>query len=58
MVETWGALGGGHRDAGLDGSDRPKSRLAILPGQTHYDVLTFPGLAAMVNAFLDSPLSD
>ena len=58
IVETWDALGGGHRDAGLDGSDRPKSRLAILPGKTHYDSLTYPGLAAMVASFLDAPLSD
>src|SRR5207302_808180 len=31
-VELFGLLGGGKRDGGWDGSGRPKSRLAILPG--------------------------
>src|SRR5256886_17669474 len=35
-VELFGLLGGGKRDGGWDGSGRPTSRLAILPGQTHY----------------------
>ncbi len=56
MVDFYQLLGGGQRDAGLDGSLRPASRLAILPGTTHYDLLTFPGLADIVTAFLDAPL--
>ena len=56
MVEFYKLLGGGQRDAGLDGSGRPVARLAILPGTTHYDLLAFPGLAAMVTAFLDAPV--
>ncbi len=56
MVAFYELLGGGQRDAGLDGSLRPASRLAILPGTTHYDVLAFPGLADIVTAFLDAPL--
>jgi pimeloyl-ACP methyl ester carboxylesterase len=58
MVEFYKLLGGGQRDAGLDGSLRPPSRLAILPGTTHYDTLTFPGFADIVTAFLDAPLPD
>ena len=58
MVEFYKLLGGGQRDAGLDGSLRPTSRLAILPGTTHYDILTFPGFADIVTAFLDAPLPD
>ena len=55
-IEFFGLLGGGQRDAGLDGSGRPAARLAILPGMTHYDILAFPALAAMVTAFLDAPV--
>ena len=55
-LEFFARLGGGQRDAGLDGSGKPTARLAILPGMTHYDILTFPSLAAMVTAFLDMPM--
>lgn len=53
MTEFFGLLGGGLQDAGLDGSGRPKNQLAILPGQTHYDILSSPALAGIVNSFLD-----
>jgi pimeloyl-ACP methyl ester carboxylesterase len=36
MMEFWKLLGGGQRDAGLDGSQRPASQFAIIPGTTHY----------------------
>jgi pimeloyl-ACP methyl ester carboxylesterase len=55
MVEMWKAIGGGQRDAGLDGSLRPGGRLAILPGATHYDVLSSPLFLPAVIAFLDAP---
>jgi pimeloyl-ACP methyl ester carboxylesterase len=54
-VELFGLLGGGQRDGGWDGSGRPKSRLAILPGVTHYTMAIAPGLAAAVIPFLDEP---
>jgi pimeloyl-ACP methyl ester carboxylesterase len=54
-VEVFGLLGGGRRDGGWDGSGRPKSRLAILPGQTHYTLFSAPALAATVIPFLDEP---
>ena len=44
-VEVFGLLGGGKRDGGWDGSGRPKSRLAILPGLTHYAMGAAPQLA-------------
>jgi pimeloyl-ACP methyl ester carboxylesterase len=41
MVEFYRLLGGGTGDAGLDGSLRPTSnQMAIIPGTTHYNVLT------------------
>ena len=52
MVEFFGLLGGGHRDAGWDGTDRPAARLAVLPGLTHYDIVGSPALPAAVLPFL------
>jgi pimeloyl-ACP methyl ester carboxylesterase len=52
-VETFGLLGGGKRDGGWDGSGRSSSRLAILPGLTHYTIFASPQLAATVIPFLD-----
>jgi len=54
-VEVFGLLGGGKRDGGWDGSGRPTSRLAILPGLTHYAILSAPALASTVIPFLDEP---
>ncbi|MGZ4616924.1 MAG: alpha/beta fold hydrolase [Actinomycetes bacterium] len=51
-AELYGLLGGGQRDAGWDGSGRPASQLAILPGRTHYDVLEAPELGGVVDRFL------
>ncbi len=40
IVEIYRLLGGGTRDAGLDGSLRPTpNQLAIIPGTTHYDLM-------------------
>jgi pimeloyl-ACP methyl ester carboxylesterase len=58
IVAFYTLLGGGQRDAGLDGSLRSTARLAILPGTTHYDILAFPGLSNIVTAFLDTPLPE
>ena len=54
-VEVFGLLGGGKRDGGWDGSGQPKSRLAILPGLTHYTIFSAPALASTVIPFLDQP---
>ncbi|WDZ84568.1 alpha/beta fold hydrolase [Micromonospora cathayae] len=56
VVEFFGLLGGGHRDAGWDGSGRPTARLAVLPGLTHYDIVGSPALAAAVVGFLTHPV--
>jgi pimeloyl-ACP methyl ester carboxylesterase len=55
IVEFYGLLGGGLRDAGWDNSHRPTARLAILPGTTHYDVFMSPLLAAAVLPFVAAP---
>ena len=56
-VEVFGLLGGGKQDGGWDGSGRPKSRLAILPGVTHYSMGIAPALPPTVISFLDEPAS-
>jgi pimeloyl-ACP methyl ester carboxylesterase len=58
VMEFFTLLGGGRQDAGLDGSGRPTARLAILPGMTHYDILSFPALAALVTIFFDTPMQE
>ena len=52
VVEFYELLGGGLRDANWDGSLRPVARLAVLPGQTHYDIFASAGLPAAVTGFL------
>ena len=52
-AEFYGLLGGGKADAGWDGSNMPQSRLAILPGTTHYNIAHSPALAAAVLPFLN-----
>jgi pimeloyl-ACP methyl ester carboxylesterase len=52
IVEFFGLLGGGLRDAGWDGSARPSNQLAILPGTTHYDIYLSPALPEAVISFL------
>ncbi|MFN8482389.1 MAG: alpha/beta hydrolase [Anaerolineae bacterium] len=55
VVEMFELLGGGQRDGGLDGSGMSKSRLAVLPGTTHYAILDSPPLTAVVMPFLSEP---
>ena len=52
MVEFWKALGGGRRDAGIDGSLRPASQLAVVPNTTHYTLAVDPMLPQIVERFL------
>ncbi len=52
-AEFFELLGGGKRDGGWDGSGMSRSRLAILPATTHYDIFSSPALAAAVLPFLN-----
>src|SRR6266513_5252098 len=54
ITEFYKLLGGGQRDAGLDGSLRSPNRLAIVPGTTHYDILATTAVASIVRPFLDA----
>lgn len=53
-VEFFELLGGGKGDAGWDNSNMPASRLAILPGTSHYNSFSSPMLPAIVIPFLDA----
>jgi pimeloyl-ACP methyl ester carboxylesterase len=52
MVEFWKALGGGQRDAGIDGSLRTANQFAIVPNTTHYTIPVDPRLPEIVGRFL------
>ncbi len=52
IVEFWKALGGGQRDAGMDGSQRTANQLAIVPNATHYSIATDPMLPGVVERML------
>jgi pimeloyl-ACP methyl ester carboxylesterase len=56
-VEVFELLGGGQRDGGWQGEDRPPGghALAIVPGMTHYNMVMSPALAAAAVSFLDAP---
>jgi pimeloyl-ACP methyl ester carboxylesterase len=56
FVELFALLGGGQRDGGWMGEDRPQGghALAILPGLTHYDLVDSPLFATVTLAFLDA----
>lgn len=52
IVAFYEALGGSKRDAGQDGSLRSAARLGIVPGATHYNILSTTMVAEMVLPFL------
>lgn len=56
IIEFYKLLGGGQRDPGFDTSQRPVARLAIVPGATHYNILSTTIVAQLVAPFLDEPL--
>ncbi|WP_433060726.1 alpha/beta fold hydrolase [Dactylosporangium sp. CS-033363] len=55
IAEFYALLGGGLRDADWDASKRVASRLAIIPGRTHYDITGAPSLPGLVEDFLTVP---
>ena len=54
MAEFYKLLGGRHRDAGVDGSLRSASRLAIVPNTTHMNLLGTPSVTLFATEFLMS----
>ncbi|QDE39515.1 alpha/beta hydrolase [Luteibacter pinisoli] len=52
IAEFYKLLGGGQRDAGLDGSLRSPNQLAIIPGTTHYTLMASPSVMQYSTDFL------
>lgn len=52
IAEFYKLLGGGQRDAGLDGSQRSPNQLAVVPGRTHYDIMASPSVTHYATEFL------
>ena len=55
VVDFYQRLGGFQRDGGLDGSGRPKGRLAIMPNATHYNLNETPAVGQAISDFLNAP---
>lgn len=53
IAEFWELLGGGQQDAGWDGANMNQNRLAIIPGFTHYNMVS-PQLAETALGFIDA----
>lgn len=53
-AEMFGLLGGGKQDGGWAGEGMSNSRLAILPGATHHNVLASPALLPVLLPFLNN----
>ena len=53
-IRTFELLGGGQKDGGWDGSGQIVSKLAILPGVTHYNMAMAPALVPTAIGFLDA----
>jgi pimeloyl-ACP methyl ester carboxylesterase len=53
MIEFFKLLGGGLKDAGWQGTGRPVSELAIIPGETHYTLFMSPALSNAIMPFLN-----
>lgn len=54
IVEFYKLLGGGQRDAGLDGSLRSPNRLAIIPNTTHINLIGSAAVMQFASEFLKS----
>jgi pimeloyl-ACP methyl ester carboxylesterase len=52
IAEFFALLGGGLKDAGWQNPQLSKSRLAVVPGYTHYDFRTSPEVPQIIEKFL------
>jgi len=53
IVQFYQLVGGGLKDAGWQREHMPRSRLAIIPDVTHYEMFLSPALAPTILPFLD-----
>jgi pimeloyl-ACP methyl ester carboxylesterase len=58
IAEFFAPLGGGVKEPGWLNTQLSKSRLAIVPGYSHYNFITSPELPQIVGKFLADPLTN
>jgi pimeloyl-ACP methyl ester carboxylesterase len=56
VAEFFALLGGGVKEPGWLNTRLSKSRLAVVPGYSHYNFMTSPEVPQIVNKFLADPL--
>jgi pimeloyl-ACP methyl ester carboxylesterase len=58
IAEFFALLGGGVREPGWLNTQLSKSRLAIVPGYSHYNFITSPEVPQIIGRFLADPLTN
>jgi pimeloyl-ACP methyl ester carboxylesterase len=58
IAEFFALLGGGVKEPGWQNTQLSKSRLAIVPGYSHYNFITSPEVPQIVGKFLADPLTN
>lgn len=58
VAEFFALLGGGIREPGWLNTQLSKSRLAVVPGYSHYNFITSAEVPQIVGKFLDDPLTN
>jgi pimeloyl-ACP methyl ester carboxylesterase len=58
MAEFFALLGGGVKEPGWLNTRLSKSRLAVVPGYSHYNFITSPEVPQLIGKFLADPLTD
>lgn len=58
VAEFFAVLGGGLKEPGWLNTQLSKSRLAVVPGYSHYNLITSPEVPQIVGKFLADPLSN
>jgi hypothetical protein len=58
VAEFFALLGGGVQEPGWQNTQLSKSRLAIVPGYSHYNFITSLEAPQIIRKFLDDPLTN
>lgn len=58
VAEFFALLGGGLKEPGWLNTQLSKSRLAVVPGYSHYNFITSPEVPQIIGKFLADPLTD
>ena len=58
VAQFFALLGGGVTEPGWQNTQLSKSRLAIVPGYSHYNFITSPEAPQIIRKFLDDPLAN